>query len=264
MRADAVGDAANALIGARTSGQRLDALPKHARPDNEADAYAVQDAYVERLMSVHGASIIGYKVGCTNRSAQRQLGLDAPFRGILLSAFTHYSPAEIPAGDGFMRMIEAEIGFRLGRDLPPDGAPYDAFTVSGAVAETLPAIEVVDSRYCDWTTVGANHLIADNAAAGFWVYGDAVPGLGGIEPENHPVRVHRNGVAAESGNTSEVLGSPLNVLAWLANHLAEYKKSLSAGDVVTTGTTIAVNPAEQGDIVVADFGSLGSVSVRFV
>ena len=163
-----------------------------------------------------------------------------------------------------MRMIEAEIGFRVRHELPADGAPYDAVSVSGAIGETLPAIEVVDSRYLDWSSAGAPQLIADNGATGFWVYGDAVPGLGGIDPEDHAVQLYRNGEKAETGNASNVLGSPLNVLAWLANHLADHGRPLQAGDLVTTGTTIAVSPAFEGDEVVADFGSLGPVSVRFV
>lgn len=263
MERDAIGDAANALIRARTSGRQITALPAGAMPATEADAYAIQRAYVERMLGNYAGGPIGYKAGCTNSTAQRQLGLSAPFRGVLLSAFARFSPAEIPTGDGFMHMIEAEIGYRLGRDLPAGDIPYDAAGVSGAVCETLPAVEVVDSRYRDWTDAGALQLIADNGSAGFWVYGDGVPGLGGIDPENHTVQLYRNGEAAEAGNTSDVLGSPLNVLAWLANHLAEYGMSLSAGDLVTTGTTIAVNPASAGDEIIADFGSLGSVSVHF-
>jgi 2-oxo-3-hexenedioate decarboxylase/2-keto-4-pentenoate hydratase len=264
MERDAVGDAANALIGARISGKRIEALPAAARPDSEADAYAIQDAYIERLLSNYGGARIGYKAGCTNPAAQQQLGLSAPFRGVLLSAFARYAPTEISCKEGFMRMIEAEIGYRVAHDLPLDGAPYDAISVSGAIGETLPAIEVVDSRYLEWTGVGAPQLIADNGATGFWVYGDAVPGLGGIDPEDHAVQLYRNGEKAEAGNASNVLGSPLNALAWLANHLADYGRPLQSGDLITTGTMIPVNPAFEGDEIVADFGSLGEVSITFV
>jgi len=259
-----VARAAAALLAARARMTPLAALPADCRPDNEVDAYRIQAAYVDRLLAVApDGRRVGFKAGCTNETAQVQLGLSAPFRGMLLSSFVRESPAEIASADGFMRMIEAEVAFRLGADLAPQAAPLDAASVRAAVAAAMPAIEVVDSRYADWTTAGAPQLIADNGCTGFWVHGAEVRALSAIDFADLPVQVWRNGVAAEQGNSANVLGNPLNSLAWLANHLPAYGLSLRAGDLVTTGTTIAVNAAEAGDEVMADFGPLGQVSVRF-
>lgn len=126
----------------------------------------------------------------------------------------------------------------------------------------MPALEIVDSRYAEWTTAGAPLIIADNASAGLWVCGK--PGdIAGIDWSDHSVSVQRNGRLAEAGNTGNVLGSPLNALAWLTDFLGKRGESLTAGELVTTGTTIPVNPAERGDTVVADFGPLGRVGVAF-
>lgn len=256
--------AAGLLLQARLERRRMAALPDDCRPDNEADAYLIQDRYVQRMLAHYGGGIIGYKAGCTNVTAQRQLGLSSPFCGPLMSVFALTSPAEISAADGFMRMIEAEIGFRLGRDLPASGAPYDAASVGPALAAAFGAIEVVDSRYEDWTTAGGPQLIADNVCTGFWVHGAEVTDIAGLDLANHPVQVERNGHRAEQGNSANVLGNPLNVVAWLANHLAARGSHLKAGQLLTTGTMVAVNPAEKGDIVEADFGALGSVRVAFL
>lgn len=264
MTPTAVERAAAALMAARRDRVRIDALPADCRPVSEADGYAVQMAYGDAMLAQEaGARRVGYKIGCTNETAQAQLGLSAPFRGLLLSPYVLASPAEISCEAGFMRMIEAEVAFRLGEDLPAAATPYDAASVRPAVAALLPAIEVVDSRYTDWTTIGALHLIADNGSTGFWVRGAEITDFAAVEFSDHPVRVFRNGKAAETGNTHNVLGNPLNVLAWLANHLASCGLPLRQGDLVTTGTTIAVNPAERGDRVVSDFGPIGEVDVRF-
>lgn len=261
----AVARAAAALIDARRHRQRLEALPEGCVPADEAAAYAIQMAYGEAMLALMGGGRrVGYKAGCTNKTAQAQLGLTAPFRGLLLSPFVLPSAAELSCDLGFMRMIEAEVAFHLGADLPPRDRPYAAGDMRAAIALAMPAIEVVDSRYVDWTTIGALHLIADNGSTGYWVHGAEVTDLTAIDFTNHPVIVTRNGTPAETGNTANVLGNPLNVLAWLANHLAAYDLPLRAGDLVTTGTTIAVNPAERGDEVVADFGPIGKVSVSFV
>lgn len=258
-----VAAAAQALIGARRQGRRLDGLSGNLRPRDLDDGYRVQAEHQRLLQAECGAGpAVGWKIGCTNETAQAQLGIDGPFVGRLFQAYVYDSPAEVPADLCFMRMIEAEVAFRIGRDLPPRQGGYAPDELAGAVTAAMPALEIVDSRYQDWTTAGAPLIVADNASAGLWVCGQ--PGdTSGIDWTDHPVRVTRNGKAAETGNTGNVLGSPLKALAWLTAFLGQRGEALAAGDLVTTGTTIPVNAAERGDTVMADFGPLGQVSVAF-
>ena len=256
--------AAQTLVRARRQHQRLAALPPDQTPASKEDGYRIQAEHQRLLQSECAAGeAVGWKIGCTNTTAQAQLGIDEPFVGRLFSAFVYDSPAEIPAGLCFMRMIEAEVAYRIARDLPPapEGHPPEALWDS--IDAAMPALEIVDSRYADWTTAGAPLIIADNASAGLWVCG--APGeTAGIDWRDHPVQVTRNGQAAERGNTGNVLGSPLLALSWLTRFLGRRGETLAAGQVVTTGTTIPVNGAAAGDTVAADFGMLGRVEVRFV
>ena len=255
--------AARALIAARRQRRRLPALPEALTPHSEADGYRIQAEH-QRLLQAECAAgaAVGYKIGCTNATAQAQLGIDGPFVGRLFAAYVYDSPAEIAADLCFMRMIEAEVAFRIGHDLPPRDGGYAPAELADAVPAAMPALEIVDSRYAEWTTVGAPLIIADNASAGLWVCG--APGeTAGIDWADHAVQVTRNGVPAETGNTGNVLGSPLNALAWLTRFLGGRGETLAAGQLVTTGTTIPVNGAEQGDTIVADFGVMGRVEVSF-
>ncbi|MEE1555819.1 MAG: hydratase, partial [Alphaproteobacteria bacterium] len=88
MDAVQINRAADLLLRARHERQAMAALPDTCRPRDEAEAYQVQDRFVDRLLADHGAKdgsgIIGYKAGCTNVTAQRQLGLSSPFAGPLL------------------------------------------------------------------------------------------------------------------------------------------------------------------------------------
>jgi 2-keto-4-pentenoate hydratase len=68
-------------------------------------------------------------------------------------------------------------------------------------------------------------------------------------------------IAASSG--ANVLGNPLNSLAWLANHLAGRGRELTAGQWITTGAATGPLPAPAGSTVTGDFGELGTVEVRF-
>ncbi|MBC8238907.1 MAG: fumarylacetoacetate hydrolase family protein [Alphaproteobacteria bacterium] len=264
MDAKQIDQAAELLLQARLDRQRITALPSACRPKDQAEAYQIQDRSVDRMLAHYGGDIIGYKIGCTSVMAQKLLGSASPIAGTLISAFARTGPAEISADDGFMRMIEAEIGFRLGQDLPPTGLPYEAATVRPALAAAFGAIEVVDSRYQEWTTAGPAQLIADNSSAGFWVYGEEFGNIDSLDLADHPVRVRRNGVWTEKGSSAKVLDNPLNVVAWLANHLVARGTYLKADQLLTTGTMIDINPAEKGDIVEADYGGMGSVMVSFV
>src|SRR5439155_794542 len=66
------------------------------------------------------------------------------------------------------------------------------------------------------------------------------------------------------GVGAAVLDDPRLALTWLANDRAKRGEGLKAGQVVTTGTCIVPAKIAPGDSVVADFGELGRVGVRFV
>lgn len=258
-------EAAGLLLRARAERRRIPApLPARVAPEGLAEAYAIQDASLPAILSYAGGGRpVGRKIGCTNPTAQAQLGIPGPFHGRLLSPYVWESPARVPAELFFMRILEPEFAFRLGRDLPASEAPYTAETVRSAIAAVLPALEIVDSRWSDWTVAGALHLIADNGSNGGWVRGPETTDLSGIDFSSHPTSISLNGELQHRGSAANVLGSPLNALAWLAGELAVAGQPLRAGDWISTGTTTVVVPAEKGDRAVADFGALGLVEVAF-
>ena len=65
------------------------------------------------------------------------------------------------------------------------------------------------------------------------------------------------------GHGRNVLGDPRIALTWCANELRQLGLTLRAGEVVTTGTCHPPLPIQSGDLIAADFGSLGKVSVAF-
>jgi 2-keto-4-pentenoate hydratase len=73
-----------------------------------------------------------------------------------------------------------------------------------------------------------------------------------------------NGEIVGTYTAAEVMGNPLNALAWLANHLATRGLALKPGDVVMSGAISKVLRPKAGDMIRARFTRLGSVSVKFV
>jgi 2-keto-4-pentenoate hydratase len=244
---------AQLLTNARFGMRRIPRVPP---PADTAEAYRQQAEVVDAWLARLGGRLAGYKIACTNAIAQKHLGTDGPFHGRLLSATVYPSPARLDPSKFFMRVLEPEFGFRMASDLGPREQPYTREEVAAAVECVMPAIEIVDSRYDDWTTAGLHQLIVDNACHGAWVKGPESREFGDLAA--HPVRLLVNGRELASGTGAAVLGHPLNALAWLAGRVA-----LRAGDEITTGVCTDIAYAEPGDHVVADFGLLGSAEVRF-
>ena len=75
-----------------------------------------------------------------------------------------------------MSVAEAEFAFVIDRDLDAAaGLDFTMDEVLGAVRAMHLAMEVPDSRFARFETVGAAQLIADDACAGRFVLGRAVP-----------------------------------------------------------------------------------------
>lgn len=238
-------------------------LPADCRPPGLADAYAIQDALVERLCRARGGERIGWKVACTNAIAQRALQIDRPLFGALLSHSTSSSPVVLRAAEFTTRVIECEFGLRIGTDVPASELPYTAMTIGDYVGDVLPAIEVVDHRFVDWS-LGAPSIAADNAIHGWWVHGSPYQGdWHTLDLAEHALEARVDGELVGEGTGAAVLGHPLNVLAWLANELPRYGHELRAGDLVTTGVCTDVFTAGAPSTVLADFGSLGTVSLHW-
>jgi 2-keto-4-pentenoate hydratase len=233
-------------------------LPGAMRPSTREAGYAIQ-ALLERR-SVF--PLFGWKIAATSKAGQAHIAVDGPLAGRLLRERVRESGGRIPFGGNHMRVAEAEFAFRMGADLPPRTAPYLVADVLAAVATLHPAIEVPDSRYDDFTTVGAAQLIADNACADYFVPGAAAPdSWRSLELARHRVTGRVNGGPLREGIGANVLGDPRDALLWLVNELSQLNVTLLAGQIVTTGTCIIPLPIEPGDHVVADFGEIGTVDV---
>jgi 2-keto-4-pentenoate hydratase len=258
--------AADLLWAHWQAGTRLAELPQEIRPRTRREGYAVQ-AFLDRRSAT---PLFGWKIAATSRAGQAHIGVDGPLAGRLLRERVFGSGAELPLGTNHMRVAEAEFAFRMARTLPPRSDPYTVAEVLAAVDGLYPAIEIPDSRYDDFTRVGAPQLIADNACGHLFVHGAATAApWRDLDLVEHPVtatasRSDGTSEVTHSGKGQNVLGDPLLALTWLVNELSGLGIALEAGQVVTTGTCVVPVPIAAGDTVQADFGPIGEVAVRIV
>jgi 2-keto-4-pentenoate hydratase len=261
MTPQALNQAASLLWNHWQHTTRLTALPEAYRPKSRMEGYAIQ----AQLAALSGQATLGWKIAATTLSGQRHINVPGPIAGRLLKDKVLSDGAAVPLGDNHMRVVEAELVFRFGHDLPPRVTPYTELEVMAAIDAVLPGIEIPDSRYEDFCVVGDAQLIAENACAAWFVLGEAADvDWRSIDFKTHAVQAFRNGVLAGEGTGALVLGDPKIALLWIANELSSVGEGLRAGDIVTTGTVVTPVKVEPGDHVRCDFGLLGELSARIV
>jgi 2-keto-4-pentenoate hydratase len=249
--------ASDLLVRHWQEGTTLEALPLALRPANREEGYAVQ----AHLEATSQQPLFGWKIAATSAAGQQHIGVDGPMAGRLLAEMVYPDASAVPLGANRMRVAEAEFAFRMGRDLSPRETPYEVTDVIAAVADLHLAIEIPDSRYADFASVGAPQLIADNACAHQFVLGPKAPDLWReLDLASHRVVAKVGARYTRDGIGSNVLGDPRVALTWLANELSKLGMTLAAGQVVTTGTCVVPLEIQAGDTVAVDFGVLGQVS----
>jgi 2-keto-4-pentenoate hydratase len=239
------------LLAARGAPERrLAALPEALRPADAGAAYAIQ-----HRVAVSLGPIGGWKVGAAGPTAQPSCS-PMPASGVTPS------PATLSSASRPMRGIEAEVAFRLGRDLPPRGTPYSREEVIAALAAAHPAIELLESRYRDPDAVDALGNLADGQMHGGFVWGEGVADWHGIDFTHETVEqtVDAGEPLRRTGNPA---GDMIRLVVWLANEGSVWAGGLKAGQFVTcgswTGKTL-VGPAATARV---RFPSLGEVRVRY-
>ena len=189
-------EAANILLAVHAGGTAPVDFPESCRPGNRQDAYAIQAMVAPSL-----GPIGGWKVGGPSPDAEPMCS-PLPRSGIFIS------PATVP-GPLRYRGVEAEINFRIGRELPPRGEPYTRDDLLVAIESCHAAIEIVECRFAEMD--GATHLsaLADLQNHHALVVGAANIAWGNIPFDRLSVRVEANGRQIAGGSGSNPAGDPV-------------------------------------------------------
>jgi len=123
-------------------------------------------------------------------------------------------------------------------------------------------MELVDERYTDYRELGVRTLAADDFYNAGCVLGEPVKDWRHLDLANLTGRTWINEIEVASGNSSLVMGHPLNALAWLANAHGEHGlPGLRAGEFILLGSVVETQWLSAGDRVRIDVSGLGSVSL---
>lgn len=215
------------------------------------EAYRVAPL-VRAAFEARGETIVGRKIGFTNRDMWKLFGVNSPIWGYCTDRTTSElaSVPTVHVKDFVAPRIEPEIIFGLGRAPAPG---MDDAALIDCVEWVSLGYEIVQSIFPQWKfaaadTVAANgvhgalligrrHAIAPRTAA--WLE----------ELATFEISLLCNGEVSQRGGGALVLGSPLLALRQLVDLLADdaHNPPLSKGEIITTGTLTLAMPVAAGE-----------------
>jgi 2-keto-4-pentenoate hydratase len=245
---DALGDE---LIALNESGGTV--APFSGRfPGLDASAGYRAAARLHAARVARGWKLVGRKIGFTNRTIWPRYGVYEPMWGALYDATVidaQGARATVSLAGLAQPRIEPEICFGL-KAAPP--VTHDPRALLGAIEWIAHSVEIVQCHHPDWKLRIAD-CTADNGLHGRLVVGARIP-VGNLPdldsrlPELK-VELRKAGALVDRGVGSNVLGSPLEALAFLVEILSRQPDAppLAAGEIVSTGTLTDAHPVAPGE-----------------
>lgn len=250
---------AQSLVLQHANKTQFSALPKKMVLSNVRQACAVQDEFV-RIKSQQCGDVIGWKIALATPVMQRMVGLDTPVAGRLHRKQVVHAPANVLAKGYGRLLIEFEIAVQIGSTLVAGGTRHTGQSVAGAVSAVTCAFEIADDRRADYSNLAGQglQLLADNAwnegavlgewvpFSQFWPDFSAAPVAGDAMGELRG-EAFINGASVGFGHAHDLMGHPLNAIAWLANEANDRGSHLKEGDIAMLGSLVTSKFPKKGD-----------------
>ncbi len=238
--------------------RQIDILPAELMPGDLDEAYAIRAAF-EEIATAGGRGIVaGFKIGLTTPIMQQLCGVDEPCYGAIFAGEVHHRRAELSAGNYCRLGIETEIAVRLGEDLPQGG---DRARVGAAVDSVMAAIELLEDLRHDYRRLSAAAMVAGNVWNAGIVLGPPVADWTRLDLSQLTARLSINGREIGRGRGGDVMGNPLNALAWLADKRAAAGTPLKRGMIVMTGSMVPIQFPAAGDRAIVEVEGLGTAEL---
>lgn len=238
--------------------RQVDTLPAELMPANLDEAYAIRRVFEEIETARGRGAVAGFKIGLTTPIMQQLCGVDEPCYGAIFAGEVHHRRAELAVGSYCRLGIETEIAVRLGEDLPHG---RDRDRVVGAVDSVMAAIELLEDLRHDYKRLSAAAMVAGNVWNAGVVLGPPVADWRRIDLAQLGARLTINGREIGNGKGGDVMGNPLNALAWLADKRAASGTPLKRGTIVMTGSMVPIQFPSAGDHAIIDVEGLGTAEL---
>lgn len=253
------------LLEAFDAGTALEPLTTGAGDgsgSNDLAALATSGAYeiaaaIRCLREARGETVIGWKIGFTNRTIWDEYDVHAPIWGPMYDTTSveiagSAGPHDVRISHLHEPRIEPEIAIRFAR--APQAGMTEAELLE-CIDAVCHAFEIVQCPFPGWVFRPVDTMAAAALHGAFvhgpWVeieLGDRVNWLSALADFTLTLRGCGPKSIEDRGHAGSVLDGPLSALRWFVDGLAAdlHGRFIEAGDVVTTGTVTRAFPIAPG------------------
>jgi 2-keto-4-pentenoate hydratase len=219
------------------------------------ESYQIQHQIIDARVK-EGERIVGYKVGCTSKSIQKQFGLKYPIKGFITEPFIYDDKVKLDASNYENLSIEPEFVIKIGRDVTKEFLEHHE--IDQAIESVAAGIELHNYKFCFEPT--SQELIILNGIHAGLVIGEQRRFTKRSDLSLEGVGVFVNGELVASAIGAEIMmEGPLTSLRWLADELLQEGRFLKKGDIVIPGSPVQLIPLAPGDGVKVSITNWGMV-----
>ena len=245
--------------------QILDDAANHSKPVQQVSteaqfdlgqAYQIQALSIDRRIR-RGEQICGYKLGFTSKAKMEQMGVHELIWGRLTDAM-EINNEKLDITNFIHPRAEPEIAFRLSKDL--DRSIMDS-EWREYVDAICVAIEIIDSRYENFK-FSLEDVVADNCSSSAFKLGEwKSPD---VELGNLSMRMEINNVLVQSGNSSAILGHPVNALLEASRIFEREGIKVKKGEFLLAGAATPAVHIHKGNAVKVHCEFLNNVGFNVI
>ena len=233
--------AAQELLRQQQQAEGFTGLDDSFAPKDVMEAYATQDDLIDIQCQLRHTAVSGYKIAITTPVMREFVGFDDAISGCVLADTVFQSGHAVVAKKHQHLIIEFELALQFATDVPERKAPWTADSILDFIACAYPSLEIADDRHAVYADLKHHFfsLVAENAWNHGAVLGSRIEKKQFSDLWQATGTAYADDQAIGSGHSRDVMGHPLQAMAWIANHFQQRGRRFKAGQWVTTGSWLA-------------------------
>ncbi|HEY5715114.1 MAG TPA: hydratase, partial [Psychromonas sp.] len=243
--------AATVLLDRRVAGTKAGRLDESIRPNSSEEALQIH----QQMIKLRTDHVGGWK--CLRPLAEDQYIVAPIFADTLQQGEQCFLFADRGAA-----LIEPEISFVLGADLPAQQTDYSDAQIDQAIASCHMALELMQGRFADDCDPSFYEKLADGLVNQGLFIGPEINKSYAYAASNINITVKQGEETQQfAGKHPNIL--PQNPIYWLINFMSKRGTSFKAGQAIITGSYAGIVEVAFDQPTEIEYENLGKYTVEF-
>jgi len=243
--------AATELLNRRTAGTKRGRLPENIRPNSTYDALQIQ----QQMIAKRNDQVGGWK-------CLQPLGKDQFIVAPIFADTIQRGTQCFLFADDAVALVEPEITFILGKDLPAQQENYSEAQINNAIVSCHMALELIQGRFTDDCNAPFYEKLADGLSNQGLFIGPEINKAQAYAASQIEISF-KQGEQRQQFEGKHPNKLPQNPLYWLINFMSKRGTDFKKGQAIITGSYAGVVKVEFDQVTHIEYKNLGKYSLEF-